>query len=75
MHRPGNERNLGTQGRRILKIHLTSGSAAIDTGIDSRVTTDIDGDARALGGGQDIGADGFFADQLRVFLPLTVRNH
>jgi hypothetical protein len=37
--------------------HLTSGSAAVDAGVDLSVHTDIDGDARPLGNGPDLGAD------------------
>jgi hypothetical protein len=59
-----------------LKSYLTPGSAATDTGINAGVTTDIiDGDARILDDGYDIGADEFFEGQLLVYLPLTVRNH
>lgn len=39
--------------------HLGSGSAAIDAGIDAGVTTDLDGEARPVGSGFDIGADEF----------------
>ena len=37
--------------------HLTWGSPCIDTGTDAGVATDMDGDARPLGGGFDMGAD------------------
>ena len=37
--------------------HLTAASAAIDQGINSRATADIDRDARPQGGGYDLGAD------------------
>ncbi len=37
--------------------HLTAGSAAIDRGIDAGVTVDIDGEARPVGTGYDLGAD------------------
>jgi protocatechuate 3,4-dioxygenase beta subunit len=37
--------------------HLSAGSAAIDTGNNVGVTTDIDGDSRPMGGGYDIGYD------------------
>ncbi len=36
---------------------LRAGSAAIDAGVNTGVSTDVDGDARPLGGGYDIGAD------------------
>ncbi|MCD4669898.1 MAG: right-handed parallel beta-helix repeat-containing protein, partial [Actinomycetia bacterium] len=39
--------------------HLTSGSAALDRGVDAGVTTDINGDARPQGAGYDLGADEF----------------
>ncbi|MFH1636483.1 MAG: right-handed parallel beta-helix repeat-containing protein [Chloroflexota bacterium] len=39
--------------------HLQVGSPAIDQGRDAGIATDIDGDARPLGGGFDIGADEF----------------
>ena len=54
------------RGRSILHSNPTPGSAAIDT--------DIDEDARTLDDGYDIGADEFFAGQLRVYLPLIVRK-
>ena len=53
--------------------HLTSGSAAIDAGVGTGVTTDIDGDARPQGAGYDIGADEF--RQRYVYLPLVMKNH
>jgi uncharacterized repeat protein (TIGR01451 family) len=37
--------------------HITSASAALDTGVDAGVSTDIDGEPRPLGGGYDLGAD------------------
>ena len=53
--------------------HLTSGSAAIDQGVDAGVSTDIDGDARPQGSGYDIGADEF---TLRyIYLPLIMNNY
>jgi len=53
---------------------LQSGSAAIDTGIDAGVTTDIDGDFRPQGSGYDIGADEFavgVAPGQRTYLPIV----
>ncbi len=41
--------------------HIGPGSAAIDSGIDAGVTTDIDGEPRPMGAGYDIGADEMFA--------------
>ncbi len=38
-------------------FHLTMGSPCIDAGTDAGVYTDVDGDARPLGAGFDIGAD------------------
>lgn len=40
-------------------LHLAEGSPAIDAGVASGVTEDIDRDPRAVGGGFDIGADEF----------------
>jgi len=37
--------------------HLTAGSAAIDQGVDSGISEDIDGDDRPAGSGHDLGAD------------------
>ncbi len=50
--------------------HLLFGSAAIDHGVDAGIYTDLDGIARPIGAGFDIGA---YEDQgmaYRVFLPL-----
>jgi hypothetical protein len=52
--------------------HLTFGSAAMDRGVNAGVTTDIDGEARPLGSGYDLGADEFPAKQ--THLPLVLRN-
>jgi hypothetical protein len=55
-----------------LDYRITSGSAAIDAGIDAGVTEDIDGDPRPVGAAPDIGADEF---RLRfVYLPLITRS-
>jgi parallel beta-helix repeat protein len=52
--------------------HLTGSSAAINTGVDAGVTTDIDGEGRPQGSGYDIGADEIL---LRMtYLPLVMRN-
>lgn len=51
--------------------HLGPGSAAIDAGANAGVTTDIDGDARPISAGYDIGADGAL---YRIYLPLVLRN-
>jgi uncharacterized repeat protein (TIGR01451 family) len=37
--------------------HLRPDSAAIDKGVDAGVATDVDGDARPMGAGPDLGAD------------------
>jgi len=52
--------------------HLREGSAAIDEGVATDVTTDIDGDRRPLGDGPDVGADEY-GDLTYVYLPLVVR--
>jgi hypothetical protein len=51
--------------------HLTSRSVAIDHGVNSGVTTDIDGDPRPMGAGYDLGADEF---RFTIYLPLVIRN-
>jgi len=51
--------------------HIAEGSATIDAGVDTGVTTDIDGDTRPIGSGYDIGAD---ERRLDVYLPLVVRS-
>jgi len=50
--------------------HLTRNSAAIDHGVNSGVTSDIDGDPRPMGS-YDLGADEF---RFIVYLPLVVRQ-
>ena len=52
---------------------LGAGSPAIDAGVDTGVSTDIDGDPRPLGDGYDIGADEFA--WRHIYLPLVVRNY
>jgi uncharacterized repeat protein (TIGR01451 family) len=37
--------------------HVTAGSAAVDQGLPTWVSTDIDGDSRPIGSGSDLGAD------------------
>jgi len=37
--------------------HITTGSAAIDAGVEAGVTADVDGEARPFGAGPDLGAD------------------
>jgi uncharacterized repeat protein (TIGR01451 family) len=46
--------------------HLTAGSAAINSGVDSGVTTDIDGHPRPVDTGYDIGADEYYHPALVV---------
>jgi parallel beta-helix repeat protein len=56
--------------------HLSSGSAALDTGLSTGVTTDVDGDLRPYCTAPDLGADeavGDFACQ-NVYLPTVLRN-
>ena len=60
-----------------LDYHIGAGSAAIDTGVDAGVTTDIDGDPRPIGAGYDIGADEFkwYEFKWYIYLPLVVKNY
>jgi parallel beta-helix repeat protein len=51
--------------------HLLAGSNAIDAGVPSGVTTDIDGDPRV--GVPDLGADEYDWVVARTFLPLVLR--
>jgi hypothetical protein len=53
--------------------HLGPGSAAIDAGVATAESVDIDGDSRPLGSAPDIGADEALWRQ--VFLPLVLRNY
>jgi fibronectin-binding autotransporter adhesin len=48
--------------------HLGPGSAALDAGVDAGVATDIDGDARPMGAGYDLGADEA-EPSYRLYLP------
>ena len=54
--------------------HIGPNSAAINAGVDSAVTDDIDGDTRPQGSSYDIGADEF-SQESQIFLPLMVRNY
>ncbi len=51
--------------------HLTAASAAIDRGVSTAVTTDIDGQPRPMGRASDLGADEFVP---QIFLPLVLKN-
>jgi hypothetical protein len=53
--------------------HLGPGSVAIDAGVATAESVDIDGDSRPLGSAPDIGADEVL--WLQVLLPLTLRNY
>jgi uncharacterized repeat protein (TIGR01451 family) len=46
--------------------HLTTGSGAIDAGIDAGLTTDIDGQMRPMSWGYDLGADEYPGAHLAV---------
>ncbi len=52
--------------------HIGSGSAAIDAGVGTGVTDDIDSDPRPIGLAPDIGADEFAP---RVYLPLVLKQY
>jgi parallel beta-helix repeat protein len=54
------------------EYHLGPGSAAIDAGVCTQITTDIDGDTRPIGPGCDIGADEWY---FQVYLPLVLRSY
>ena len=52
--------------------HLTAGSEAIDKGVDAGVTTDIDGEPRPAGVGNDLGADELW---YKIYLPIVLGNY
>ncbi len=52
--------------------HLTSGSAAIDEGVETDVDVDIDGDPRPIGPHPDLGADEAWQ---QLFLPLVMQDY
>lgn len=56
--------------------HLLPGSAAIDAGVFSGVAVDIDGQARPVGSGYDIGADEYVPPgvRYRAYVPAVVRR-
>ena len=54
--------------------HLMEGSAAIDAGVVTDVTTDVDGYPRPQGSGFDIGADEYAQSYYMIFLPLVIRS-
>ncbi len=53
--------------------HLGLGSAAVDAGVGTAESLDIDGDSRPLGPAPDIGADE--VKQWRIFLPLVLLSY
>lgn len=53
--------------------HIKPSSAAIDQGVNAGVTTDVDGQARPMDAGYEIGADET-PNRFFVFLPLVVKN-
>ncbi|MCS7179509.1 MAG: DUF5123 domain-containing protein [Anaerolineae bacterium] len=53
-------------------FHIGAGSAALDVGATTGVTTDIDGDPRPIGPAPDIGAD---ERPPQVYLPLVLRGY
>lgn len=61
-----------------LDFHLTPGSPCIDSGSNSGVPTDIDGDRRPQAGGYDMGSDEFIPGLLNVYFednpPCTERD-
>ena len=55
--------------------HIGFASAAIDQAADTGVSTDLDGDARPVGPGWDLGADECTTVQYRCYLPLLMRDY
>jgi len=54
--------------------HIGINSAALDTGINAGITTDIDNEPRPVGEGYDIGADEFPVVRHLVYLPLVMKR-
>lgn len=54
--------------------HIGVASAARNAGVDSGVSTDIDGQARPAGLGYDLGADEYLETLFKVYLPLVWRG-
>ncbi len=56
--------------------HISAASPARDKGVDAGVTDDVDGEVRPHPdtGVPDLGADEYHLDDIRLFLPLVVRN-
>jgi len=56
--------------------HLTAGSAALNRGVDTGVSTDIDGNTRPDGCFSDLGADEFITGVIckRIYLPIVMRQ-
>jgi len=57
--------------------HLTVGSAAIDKGVNTGVTNDIDGQPQPYGATSDLGADEYWppGTPKYIYFPLIMRNH
>jgi hypothetical protein len=55
--------------------HLLASSTAVDQGIDTEVSSDIDGETRPIGVGYDLGADEFpFVLDEHMYLPLMLHH-